>query len=363
MTAAFSSVNKKSLSGHNLFLLVWSDELLLRNALDEILDYFGIRSDMKGLRFKEIAVNKSTKAADIIEISEEIPFFGESRTIHLRDINNLSADEVRILREYLPGMPEYTILILSHKETSRNKKKKKPDAGKTSKTKKKPSVDIKTSWDKYIEGIGGLTINCSISPGRVPGWIDERFARSGLKISKKANDALFLRVGTDMVALENEISKLELFAYGEESVTTEMVEKVVSAYPAAQIYMLTDAITECDFNRAMNIMTEIVQKPDEALLVIGYLFEFVRRMMRLKSMAESGMNTNEIIAATGDSPFRVKNSLRSASRFTPDDLRQFVELLYRADRALKRSKDMRLVLDSLLLRLCRRKDIRKKVKQ
>ncbi|MCD6310110.1 MAG: DNA polymerase III subunit delta [Candidatus Eremiobacteraeota bacterium] len=346
MKLSFSSLDKKSLAGINLILLIWSDEFLLRNALDKILAFHEITSDMKGTSYKEIFVDRSTSIVDIIELCEEIPFFTSKRLIHLKDINNLKADDTRVLKKYLADIPSHSILILSHVE----------------KKKKSSSKMGGANWETPVKNSGGLVVSCSLRPSDIPNWIKERFASNNLKITNKAVETLFARVGTDMVALENEISKLELYAYGEYRITSEMVEKVVSAYPAAQMYMLTDAITEGNFKKAVNLLSEMVRKPDEALPVTGYLFEFVRRMMRLKKMAESGMTTTQIIGKSGEPAFRTKMTLKSAARFTMDELKIFLGLLYRADKALKRNKDARLVLDSLILRMCRRKDTRRKVK-
>ena len=163
--------------------------------------------------------------------------------------------------------------------------------------------------------------------------------------------------------LENEISNLELFAYGKDKITSEMVEIVVSACPAAQMYMLTDAVAAGDFKKAMNMLPEFIHKPEESLSVLGYLFSFVCRMIRIKSMEACGMTREEIIKSVGGHPFQVKKSIDSAARFTRSEFIHFVELLYRADRAMKRNKDYRLILDSLLLRMCNRKAFRRKVKK
>ena len=164
MKPSFSPVDKKELAGHNLILLVWADELLLRNALGEILTFHEITPAMKGINYKEIYAGRNTKVVEIIELCDELPFLGGRRVVHLRDVDKLAPDELYNLRKYLPVLPEHSILILSHIDKKKSKKKK--GAAKKKPVSKKPKktgkVNVKESWENFIKKQGGMVDRKSV---------------------------------------------------------------------------------------------------------------------------------------------------------------------------------------------------------
>ncbi|HJP03871.1 MAG: DNA polymerase III subunit delta [Chromatiales bacterium] len=115
------------------------------------------------------------------------------------------------------------------------------------------SATSKTKWAKTI-ATGGVYVDVRApGPGQLPGWLRGRLRAAGLECDDEALELLALRVEGNLLAAQQEISKLSLLAGGK-PVTAEVVQRSVADGARYDVFQLADAAIGQDVKRAVRIL-------------------------------------------------------------------------------------------------------------
>ena len=208
-------------------------------------------------------------AADrIIEMAQTLPFFSEKRVIVLEDTGffDKGANDAAALSEFLPVMPDTTMIIMSEAKT-----------------------DKRSKLYKVIDKTG-FVLDCdSIEPAMIGKWAAGLFKKAGLTISG-ADLAYFLdRTGTDMLAVNAEIEKLICYKMEDgvqvpAAVTREDILTMGQAQLKDRVFELTDALVRkqadtvfsiymelCGLQTAPQVILSLLQRQFLNLLRVGEL--------------------------------------------------------------------------------------------
>jgi DNA polymerase-3 subunit delta len=119
-----------------------------------------------------------------------------------------------------------------------------------------PQLDKRTSstkWAQTLERDAVWVGIRSLPPERLPGWIAQRMQAEGLVCDNDALEILADRVEGNLLAAQQEISKLALLADGQR-VTAEVVRQSVADGARFDVYQLADAAVSQDISRAVRIL-------------------------------------------------------------------------------------------------------------
>lgn len=204
----------------------------------------------------------------ILEMAETLPFFSDKRVILLEDtplFDKGTADAQR-LAEYLPEMPESTVMILSQSK-----------------------ADKRSKLYKAIEK-QGFVLDCdAVDEALIGRWTAGLFTKAGLAISG-ADLAWFLdRTGTDMLRIRSEAEKIICYKMEngtpvKGTVTRADIAAVGTALLKDRIFDLTDAIARkqadtvfaiymelCELQTAPQILLSLLQRQFLTILKVGEL--------------------------------------------------------------------------------------------
>ena len=276
------------------------------------------------------------------------------------------ADAARTYEEALQRMPPSATLVLTAEvvDERRSLYKKIDAAGFIVDCGARP----KRSWDTQV------------SPDAARAKIREVAAAAAKRIDADAVAGIVERTGASMRGLASELGKLMLYVGSRPTVTAADVAAVLSQSREANVFELTNALSEQDGGRALLALRSLLTQREPAPRILGMVAAEVRGLIlartvieeRLAGSFDAGMpfeafrgrvlpglsKTQEgVDTATAKllrlNPFRAYNMLKGAARVPMAALLNRLEAVRDADLALKSSgQPEALVLEQLLIRLC-----------
>jgi len=244
----------------------------------------------------------------------------------VKNLDELSADEQRVIEEYLNrGLPP-TVAIF----TARN-------------------LDRRSRLFKAFQKQGTVHPCNPRSAREAPTWAEGYAARLGKRIRPEAAGELVTLVGTGLRTLGLEVEKLAAYVGDRGEITVEDVEAVASRLTETSVFALTDAIGERNARKALQALESLLQT-EHPLPVLGMIAGQYRRLARTVA---SGARTEAALAATiGVHPYAARKLLAGSRHYRASDFPEIFARLEEADRAIKSTGQPELALETLVARLC-----------
>ena len=218
-------------------------------------------------------------------------------------------------------------------------------------------LDGRTSIAKTIAR-RGATVSCT-----APSWPDARAwlkaecQRRRMVLSPGAGRVLMDAVGNNVVALTQELDKLELYAADADTVTEQHVDDLVPASRSRSIFDLANAIMRGDEAVALRMARDQLLRGDRPEGVVGFLGRQIRSSWRISRMAKRGMRQKEIEKATGMRDFAVSRTITLVQGLPERWFAERIAVLSKADEELKTmslpTREHVVWLSALVVRLCR----------
>lgn len=159
--------------------------------------------------------------------------------------------------------------------------------------------------------------------------------------------------GSDLLRMEREIEKLDLYlpGDGERTVDTATLRTLLAGAALLSGWELSGALLARDRTAALDAARRLVDAGEEPIRIIGGLAWRARTLLKAKAMSDAGASPREVVAAAR-AWSQERELTRGLSRYRLADLLAMPGRLLHADRALKsRSLDPRAVLEQLVLDL------------
>jgi DNA polymerase-3 subunit delta len=164
-----------------------------------------------------------------------------------------------------------------------------------------PKVDKRGSSTKWVQAIqtDGVWVTVySVPPERLAGWLRQRFAQAGLDCEPGAAEALAARTEGNLLAAQQEISKLALLL-PDKKVTAEVVVKGVTDGARFDVFQLGDAVLGQDLGRSLRVFYGLRREGTPPPLVLWALAREVSTLVSLWTQLDQG-----------EAPGRAMQSLR-----------------------------------------------------
>lgn len=184
-------------------------------------------------------------------------------------------------------------------------------------------------------------------------WVMKRARAAGASMSAEAADALAEACGADMNRMAAEVEKLAAYMAGNE-IGKDTVDALVYKDVASTIYDLARAVISGRLPIALGILGDLFDQKEEPVIILSALSQAFCDLYRAAVACAAGKGQTELAA---DFPyrgreFRIRNALRDCRGLSIGFLREALERLLAADKALKSSgADSRLVLERLCVDL------------
>ena len=287
------------------------------------------RFTQEGMDFQELA-----------DAVDALPMMAQSSLIQVEDcdLSKLSEANRELLTEILSDIPDYCTIVfvfdtVEFKIDGRQKK-------------------LKEVLDK------GLEVEFARqSPRELNAWIRRHFRSHGKEIGDKQCEYLTFLTGGTMTALSAEIGKIA--AYASDTVITDQdINAVVIPVLDAEVFDLTDAIADGDYEKALVKLRTLMQMQQEAIPLLAAMGGQMRRLLYTKIAMGAGKGESGVAellkASSGRAPhtYVLQKTVTTARRVSEAFCAKAVALCLEADAQLKGfSGDDQRTLELLLLQM------------
>lgn len=235
--------NRLKQNGPERLYLLWGEEDYLRDSFLEELRGICVAEGTEAFNYRRLP-GPGIDTRGLGEAMEAMPFLGDRTLTEVRepDINKTSGYDPDALRELLSDIPPWaTVVFVLGVETV-------PDGRLTA---------VKT-----LRKAGREIVFTSPGDAQLIRWIQTRVKALGKTIPAGAARHLLMVCGPRMNAMIPEIVKIAGAAAGSE-ITEADIDAVAEKSSEATIFQLTDALGEKDFDKAAQLMAELLADRDE----------------------------------------------------------------------------------------------------
>lgn len=161
-------------------------------------------------------------------------------------------------------------------------------------------------------------------------WVRKKAATEGAEISSDGAKLLVEFCNRDMNRLTNELSKLIVYADGEE-ITPDTVVSLVSPELEFKVYELSEAIADKNRDKAIELTDLMLADNNSPVSLLSMLFNHFRRLLFVSLNPTSDTLASDLKVKE----YAVKIALRQASRFSPKRLKSIFDKLCLFDKDIK----------------------------
>ncbi len=185
-----------------------------------------------------------------------------------------------------------------------------------------PKLDAsakKSAWVKALTSRGVMVQFWPLSPQQLPQWIADRLRKEGIEASRDAVLMLADRSQGNLLAAQQEITKLSL-QFGQGKVSAEDVAKSVADSARFDVFQLVDAALLGDTRRSLRILGGLEAEGVEPVLILWALSREIRTLASVcyaidhGGSAEAAMNAARIWSTRKALVGRAAQRLGSARR-------------------------------------------------
>lgn len=202
----------------------------------------------------------------------------------------------------------------------------------------------------------GLVVEFSCQGQReLNSWIKRRFRAHNKDIEDRLCEHLTFLTGGTMTALAAEIEKIAAFCSGP-VITLQDITSVVIPVLDAEVFDLTGAVAEGDYEKALLKLRTLLQMQEEPISLLAAIGGQIRRLMYARTAMNAGKAEAGVAqllqAASGRAPhpYMLQKTVTQARRVTDGFCAKAMQLCMEADSQLKSySGDDQRVLELLLL--------------
>ena len=187
-------------------------------------------------------------------------------------------------------------------------------------------------------------------------WIARRFRATGHDIDARTAEHLMFTCGSLMTGLVPEIEKIGAYAKGR-AVTVEDINAVADPVLDAVVFDMTSAVTKGDYDRASELLGQLLKKQEEPIMILGVISKELRRLYTARLALDSGKDKlwlMDLWNMRSDYPARLL--LDAARKTTHEWCARSLALCQKLDRRMKSEKgiDREGELKLLLMQLAQR---------
>ena len=294
--------------------LIAGDEPLL---VDEALEH--VRAAAMGLGFtsRELhTADRSFKWVDLLAGADNLSLFATRKIVEIRLATPKPGDQGSATIAALCERDDPDTLVI------------------VAVAEKLDSAAARSSWVKAIEQHGVVVEIWPIERGELPRWVEQRAARSKLKLTRAAAQSLAERVEGNLLAADQEIKRLALTAAGREVDEAEVLEFVANS-SRFDVFALADAVLAGETGRAFKILTGLRAEGVHPVQISWVLNRDISLLARLEYAVRHGDNLEGALQRSGVWRRRQPLVKQALAKFKASRLKALVNEAARVDAALK----------------------------
>jgi DNA polymerase-3 subunit delta len=201
------------------------------------------------------------------------------------------------------------------------------------------------------------TLDCKALPvGRLPQWCRSWCsARYGKDVAPAAAQLLVDLVGAQMGQLDQELTKLALYAGAAPRVEVADVDTLVGNSRAEKTWKIFDLIGAGQQSEALTLLDRFFEQGEDPFRLLGAFSHHLRGLARASRLVARGIPLTVALAQAGIPPFAVRGAEAQMRHLGRGRLDSLFDWLLQIDLGLKGSSQLpaRTLLERLVVRLAR----------
>ena len=302
--------------------LLYGEESFLKNSYKNRLKEAIAGGDAMNISSFE---GKGADLDEVIRLADTMPFFAEKRLIIIED-SGLFKSAADVLVNYLPSMPDTTVLLFVESE-----------------------VDKRGRLFKKVKELGYAAEMTRQDASQLARWAGGILAKEGKKITARTMDVFLSMTGDDMEHIRTELEKLISYTMGREVITEEDVRAVCTVQVTNRIFEMVSAIVNRDTRKAMDLYEDLLTLKEPPMRILFLIARQFNQILQVKEMVAKGLDKGAIASRLKMQPFLVGKTMPQARRFSREQILSYVNECVEAEEAVKsgRLKD-RLAVELLI---------------
>lgn len=322
-----SIINSHIESGEyaRIYLLGGTEGYLVNQYRDKLVSALVSGDDtMNYSVFKGDNANADT----IIEMASTMPFFAERRVILVED-SDFFKKGCAELEEFIPQLPESTVLIFSEK-----------------------NIDKRCKLYKDVAKNGAVAIFDTPDEKTLLIWLKRLLSEDGYSVDDAAVFKLLEYVGADMNNLCNEAEKLKCYTMEDKHITVDTVEALSINQIEGKIFDMMEALSKRDKKKTIDLYSDLLELREPAMRILYLITRQFNLLLKTKLAVENNANNSSIASLLKLQPFVVKKYVSQCAGYTYEELIERVNLCQEADSDIKtgRMRDT-LAVEMLIMKL------------
>ncbi|MBQ0043260.1 MAG: DNA polymerase III subunit delta [Lachnospiraceae bacterium] len=292
----------------NIYLLYGQERYLIMQYKDKIVK--ALVSDGDTMNFSKFEGSEVT-LPQLVDLSETMPFLSEKRVIWVNNCG-LFKKGGEELSEYIPQIPDTTVLIFTELEADKRSKAVKAA------DKRGRVVEFNTPDESTIRT-----------------WIKSRFKSEGKDISGDTITHFLKVTGADMGSMSTEIEKLICYALDRNVIVAEDIDEVCTHQITGKVFDMVEAVARGQQDKALSLYTDLLALREPPLRILALISRQFNILLQVKEMKQVHASDKDIAAKVGIPPFTVSRYADQASRFSRHQLMNALEECAATDEKFK----------------------------
>jgi len=281
----------------NCYLFAGEDYELYTRGLSMILKRVNLTfPDFNYAKFDD--ENFSMKS--LLDACEVMPMGDEWRVVFIKNVQKITENDKKILKEYLNKPCESTILVI---------------------------FDIYDKFTFIKENAQFVDCKRFDNATAIP-VIASEFAKRGKKISDEAARTLLEYCNGYLTRVMSEVDKLAYYDINEPMVTKKMVDELVFKDSEVVIYELTEALGSKNGDKALKTLEHLKKESG----ILGLITNHFRRLFFVST---SGFNDKELSNLLGVKEYAISKQRNQVKNFSKMQLKKIYSLLEEIDYGIK----------------------------
>jgi len=288
-----TSINNKDL--HPVYFLM-GDESYYIDKLSEKFATEVLDDDEK--EFNQVTLyGKDTTIEEIISESKQFPFGAKRRVVIVKEGQQLK--NIEALDAYLENPQTKTILIISYK---------------------KKSIDKRKKFGKNLSKKCIVFESNKLYDDKIPGWILSYIKKRGYTIETSSTAILADHLGSSLSNISNELEKLMLAIEQEKHITPELIEYHIGISKDYNVFELQNALGKKDVLKANRIINHFAKNTKEhhIIPILSSLFSFFQKIMLYHSLKDK--SSKSVASTLKINPFFINQYQKAAKNYNTKQL-------------------------------------------
>ena len=304
--------------------LLYGEEAFLKNSYKNRLKEAIIGDDtMNFARFE----GKGLDVDELIRLADTMPFFAERRLILVEDSGFFKSASDALV-QYLPSMPDTTILLFVETE-----------------------VDKRNRLYKKVKDMGYAAELNRQDSAQLARWAGGILTREQKKITKHTMELFLSMAGDDMENIRMDLEKLISYTLGREVITDEDVMAVCTVQVTNRIFEMVSAIVNRQPRKAMDLYEDLLTLKEPPMRILFLIARQFNQLLQVKDLMGKGMDKGTIASKLKMQPFVVGKTMPQARQFGREQILSYVEFCVETEEAVKSGRlQDRLAVELLITR-------------